>query len=71
MDDTKKAAAIAAVMGYIRNEEDACCVQLASTAVTQPPAAPSGPQNWWGISGRQSMMQLRSLMQLKSLTRFS
>lgn len=71
MDDTKKAAVIAAVMGYIRNEEDTCRAQLASAAANRPAIAPAGPQNWWGISGRQSMMQLRNLMQLRSMTRFS
>jgi hypothetical protein len=67
----KKAAAIAAVMRYLRDEEDAACAMAASGAPAfAQPAAPQAPVNTWGISGRQSMMQLRTLMQMKSFHNF-
>ncbi len=60
-DERKMAAIMAAVSLYIQSEEEA--------ALTPAPTAPEppGPQiNLWGTGGRQSMMQLRNLMQLKA-----
>ena len=56
--DTKKkiAAAMAAVMTYIKVEEESAIM---------PPPAPAG-LSVWSISGRQEMMQLRSMMQFKA-----
>ena len=55
MDNQKKtAAAIAAVMSYIKTEEEAACAQAAmlraqaGQAQTGAPVAP----NLWGLSGR-------------------
>ena len=64
MDRKKKlAAALAAVRTYIQTEEEALLTPPAPpAAVAAQPAAPSG---LWGVSGRQSMMQTRNLMQLK------
>ncbi len=66
----KAAAAIAAVLQYIRTEEDAIAMQSAMQAsqaqmprVVQPPAAVAKP---WGASGRQAQMQIRNLMQLRT-----
>ncbi len=64
-DKRKITAAVAGVMAYIRTEEEAICA--AKTAAALPvvePAAP--PVKLWGISGRQSQMQLRNLMQMKA-----
>ena len=60
--DRKKAAAIAAVMNYIKSEEEMICAQAAAG----PQAAGPVSVNLWGVSGRQAMMQMRNLMQLRS-----
>ena len=62
MEDEKKLVAImAAVSLYIQSEEEAM-LQPA-----RPAPEPPGPQiNLWGTGGRQSMMQLRNLMQLRA-----
>ena len=66
----KTAAAIAAVIQYIRSEEEAIAMQAAMQAaqaqqpmITQQPAPVIKP---WGISGRQAQMQMRNLMQLRT-----
>lgn len=66
MEDKSKIAAIAGVMAYIKEEEEALCLQaVQAPAAAQAPAAPAPPK-LWGISGRQAQMQLRSLMQAKA-----
>jgi hypothetical protein len=68
--DPKTAAAIAAVMQYIKTQEEAIALQYAM----QPPQPqmprfdqPSAPiAKPWGVSGRQAQMQLRNLMQLRT-----
>ena len=69
----KSAAAIAAVMQYIKIEEEAIAMQHALQAapsqlpqLTQPPAPAVKP---WGVSGRQAQMQMRNLMQLRTFRR--
>ena len=66
----KTAAAIAAVMQYIKTEEEAVAMQSAMQAAqpqmpwfTQPPATAGKP---WGVSGRQAQMHMRNLMQLRT-----
>ena len=69
MNDKRKLAAIAGVMAYIREEEEAMCfaaVQAPAVAQVQSPAEPA---KLWGISGRQAMMQNRNLMQVKAFHR--
>ena len=62
----KLAAAIAAVSAYIKTQEEAMLVMAAAqTEQTRP----SAPPNHWGMSGRQTMMQHRNLMQLKAFHR--
>lgn len=57
METNKKiAAAMAAVMTYIKTEEESVII---------PPPAPSGP-SVWSISGRQELMNIRSMMQFKA-----
>jgi hypothetical protein len=65
-DNQKKiAAAIAAVMQYLQ-EEDLAALQFASPAAET--AAPAGPK-LWALNGRQTQMQMRNLMQLRALGR--
>ena len=69
MENNKKiAAAISAVMDYIKTEEEIVCMQAAPRA-PQPPQVSLAPPKLWGISGRQAMMQMRSLMQAKAFHR--
>ena len=71
-DDSLKITAItAAVAAYIKTEEEALMAAMANAGPAQPAAGSTAPQNLWGLSGRQNMMQLRSLMQLRAMTRFS
>jgi hypothetical protein len=64
-DEHKKiAAAIAAVIGYLRTEEE--IVWRHVQAMRTVPPAPVLPHSLWGLSGRQSMMQMRSLMQMRT-----
>jgi len=74
MGDLKKAtAATAAVLQYIKSEEEAIALQFASHAgqpqmltIFQPYAPQVKP---WGLSGRQAQMQMRNLMQLRTFHR--
>ena len=64
----KMAAAISAVFGYIRLQEDAAALAMAEQA-GEPivePSMPAAPVKMWGISGRQDMMSMRNLMQLRT-----
>jgi hypothetical protein len=67
MDANEKrvAAALAAVATYIQTEEEAL--------VMPPPQKPQPRQfdqgNLWALSGRQGMMQMRGLMQMKTFNR--
>ena len=69
MEKQKKiAAAIAAVAQYIRTEEEAMVLQsLASLSPAPAPAIDEMmPVKLWGISGRQSQMQMRNMMQMRT-----
>ncbi|MCP4693683.1 MAG: hypothetical protein GY859_36950 [Desulfobacterales bacterium] len=61
------AAAISAVMAYMKTEEDAISMQASIAAREAQAARPPEPISVWGLSGRQAMMQMRNLMQLKGL----
>jgi hypothetical protein len=67
MTDSQKkiAAAIAAVMQYLQ-EENLATLQFASPAAET--AALAGP-NLWALNGRQTQMQMRNLMQLRAFGR--
>lgn len=73
MEDNKKiTAAIAAVMYAVEAEEEAMRMQAAMAERPQIPAAfpaSTGAFKPWGISGRQTQMQLRNLMQLRTFQR--
>jgi hypothetical protein len=64
-NEKRLAAALAAVTAYIQTEEEAL--------VMPPPERPQPRRfdqgNLWGLSGRQGMMQMRNLMQMKTFNR--
>ncbi len=68
--EKKIAAAISAVMAYIRTEEELTTLQSMSppSPAAQHPATDS--VNLWGVSGRQTQMQTRMQMQMKAFHRF-
>ncbi len=62
MEDKKKlAAAISAVFGYIKTQEELAAAQ----AVAAMPK-PQESVKLWGVSARQAMMQMRNLMQFRT-----
>lgn len=64
MDNKKmRVAAIAAVMRYIKNEEEAVSMQTMSQSSIPEQGVPI---RLWGTSARISMMQTRNLMQMKT-----
>ena len=69
MTDTQKkiAAAIAAVMQVLQEEEQAA---LAFATMEAASVAPVGPKPW-ALNGRQAQMQLRNLMQLRAFSRMA
>ena len=67
-NDKKVIAAISAVMDYIKTEEEILCMQAGPQA-QEPSTASLTPPKLWGISGRQTMMQMRNLMQAKAFHR--
>jgi len=67
--EKKMAAALAAVSAYLQQEEEALHRQLAAAMAPAGAQMAAPPQNLWGQSGRQNMMQLRSMMQLKGFHR--
>ena len=64
-NEKRLAAAVAAVMTYIQTEEEAL--------VMEPPQRPQPRRfeqgNLWALSGRQGMMSMRNLMQMKTFNR--
>ncbi len=65
MNENKKAAALAAVINYIKTEEEAIMMQ-APEVPAEPISAVAAPPALWGISGRQELMQMRNMMQMKA-----
>jgi hypothetical protein len=66
--DKKIAAAIAAVMQFMQEEEAAAAQAAWPGMMPGMPAhaAPSGAPTPWALNGRQTMMQMRNLMQLRN-----
>ena len=64
-NDKRMAAALAAVTAYIQTEEEA----LVMPAPKRPEPRRFDQGNLWGLSGRQGMMQMRGLMQMKTFNR--
>jgi len=69
MEDNSKLAAIAGVMAYIKEEEEAMCLGAMQGPIAERMPAPPAPPKLWGVSGRQAMMQNRNLMQAKAFHR--
>jgi len=66
MKEKKIAAAVSAVMAYIKTEEEMAYMQAVDQAQpAKPKKAPAG-FTLWGLSGRQSAMNMRTMMQMKS-----
>jgi hypothetical protein len=67
MDANEKrlAAALAAVTTYIQTEEEA----LLSPPPKRPEPRRFDQGNLWSLSGRQGMMNMRGLMQMKTFNR--
>jgi hypothetical protein len=65
----KKAAAISAVISYIKTEEEAVGMQPAIVTDRAGFVSRQVSLNLWGVSGRQSLMQMRNLMQMKAFYR--
>ena len=63
-----QAAAIAAVMSYLKAEEDMMNMQaMALPGFDRALAARAAPPlRVWGLSGRQTQMQMRSMLQMKT-----
>jgi hypothetical protein len=66
-EKSKITAAISAVMSYL--EEEAAAMQAAPQDYNQMAQPPMPPARFWGVSGRQAQMQMRSMMQLKAFHR--
>jgi hypothetical protein len=66
--EKKMAAALAAVSAYMQQEQEAFVEAL--TKAMEPPKPPVIELNLWGQSGRQNMMTMRNLMQMKAFDRF-
>ena len=64
--EKKKAAALAAVMNYIKSEEELVSAQAMTGRGPGQQAAGPVSINLWGVSGRQAMMQMRNLMQMRN-----
>ncbi len=63
MNEKKKiTAALSAVVHYIRTEEETAA---RSFLEGQAPAVPTG-QNLWGLNGRQTQMQMRTMVSMKA-----
>ena len=73
MDNQKKiSAAIAAVMHYIQEEEAILMQQAAMGGMLQAPSVPAPAAfSPWSMNGRQTQMQMRNLMQMRTFQRGS
>jgi hypothetical protein len=72
MGDVKKAtAAISAVLLYIKAEEEAIAMQAqaAGPGMQLASRSPAPVMSPWGLNGRQTQMQMRHLMQLRTFFR--
>lgn len=71
MKNKKLVAATAAVHMYVRTQEEAVVVAMqsqASDAAAKPLApAPVGQANFWGLSGRQAIMNANAMIRQRML----
>jgi hypothetical protein len=66
--EKKMAAALAAVSAYMQQEQEAYAEAVKEAM--EGPKAPAIAPNHWGQSGRQGMMTMRNLMQMRAFDRF-
>ena len=64
--DKKIAAAISAVMSYIKTEEEIIYQQTLTDQAAPQAATAAVPTKMWALSGRQALMQMRHLMQMRT-----
>ncbi len=64
--EKKLAAAIGAVSAYIRMEEE---IMFHQGSLKNHGRRPLPQGNLWGYAGRQGMMQMRNMMELKTFGR--
>lgn len=71
MTTKKLAAAMAAVHMYVRTEEEAAVAamqnQAADAAANALVSAPVGQMNFWGLSGRQAIMNANAMIRQRML----
>lgn len=65
--EKKMAAALAAVSAYMQQEQEAYAEAMA--AAMEGPKGPAIELNLWGQSGRQGIMAMRNMMQMKAFDR--
>ena len=69
-DNKKVTAAIAAVTHYMRMEEEAAIMQQTAMGSMMPVVssvpAPATSISSWSMNGRQTQMQMRNLMQMRT-----
>jgi hypothetical protein len=65
-NNNKKVAAISAVISYIKTKDEALCIQPVVVNDRSDFVSRQVLLNMWGVSGRQSLMQMRNLMQMKA-----
>ena len=69
-DNKKLTAAIAAVTHYMRMEEEAALMQQRAMGgmpqVLSSVSAPATSISPWSLNGRQTQMQMRNLMQMRT-----
>lgn len=66
MDKKKMAAAMAAVYMHIRTVEEAsAAAQMPAEPEPEVAPAPVYQMNTWGLSGRQTMMNANTMMQMR------
>lgn len=67
----KIAAALSAVTAYVKSGEEMAAIQApaaieAPSAMAAAPEKPQAMPSLWSISGRQDIMQMRNMMQMKA-----
>ncbi|AOY60183.1 MULTISPECIES: hypothetical protein [Desulfococcus] len=62
----KITAALSAVAAYIKSGEEMAAMQGPPAEAPPAPEKPAPMPSLWGVGGRQDIMQMRNLMQMKA-----
>lgn len=62
----KAAVAVAAVLAYIKSEEEAILTATMPAEVLPEQTRQAPRSGVWALNGRQTQMQMRSMMQMKA-----